>query len=133
VIDKTGGAIVLGGIAWGGPHDCFVAQLSADGRQLRYATLLGGDVSVDAPQLAAPANGFAAGAIQTNVTLSWSAVNDPSGIEAYNYQMSSRPDFPDSCIQFRGSVSGTLRWRVRVISGAGTPGAWSNTQRVGIG
>jgi hypothetical protein len=43
----------------------------------------------------------------TNITLAWNPVNDASGIEAYNYQMSSRADFPANFIQFRGSVSGT--------------------------
>jgi hypothetical protein len=95
-----------------------------------------GDLNVDAPALATPANGFESGVTQSNVTLTWNPVADPAGIEAYNYQMSSRPDFPGNFIQHRGSVSGTSialtdlaqivwYWRVQAADRAGNLSAWS--------
>jgi hypothetical protein len=94
-----------------------------------------GDVNVDTPVLSAPANGVFLGALNS-VTLSWNAVADPSGIEAYNYQMSSRPDFPASFIQQRGTVTTTSftdndiaritwYWRVQAADRAGNLSAWS--------
>lgn len=94
-----------------------------------------GDLSVAAPTLASPANGASLPGV-SNVTLSWDPVADASGIEAYNYQMSARPDFPDAFISYRGSVSGTSvpltgvatvtwYWRVQAADRAGNLSAWS--------
>ena len=233
-VDSTGAAIVLGGTRSydfpttrgaydrtlggivGAPYDCFISRFSADGSQLLYSTLLGGngtdpmvgslgneceqptlndeshiiyaggnsvivvgetkspdfpatsgafdtsyatgpagfvptrdtfitrltltaddsgDLTVATPVLVSPANG-AVIPNTFNVTLTWNAVADASGIEAYNYQMSSRPDFPDGFIAFRGSVRSnslpltsvgqtTWYWRIQAADRAGNLGEWS--------
>lgn len=95
-----------------------------------------GDLTVAAPTLISPANG-AATPNTTNVTLAWNSVADTSGIEAYNYQMSSRPDFPDAYVHYRGSVATnslsltsvaqvTWYWRIQAADRAGNLSEWSS-------
>jgi predicted phage tail protein len=80
----------------------------------------------------------------TNVTFTWNPVSDPSGIEAYNYQISTRSDFPEQWIAYQGSVAGTSvnpgpvgmvtwYWRIQAAGRAGNLSAWSDPFVVHLG
>jgi hypothetical protein len=108
--------------------DVFIARLSL----LPDAS---GDLTVAAPVLVSPADGASMPGT-TNVTFTWNAVPDPSGIEAYNYQLAAKPDFSEPSIAYRGSVSGTSLnpgplalvtwyWRIQAADRAGNLSAWS--------
>lgn len=85
-----------------------------------------------APGLLAPAAGAS---VQIPFSISWSAVSDPSGIVAYNWQVSNSPSFSpvlkiDSTSgQTEGTISGlaagTYYWRVQAVNSAFEQGAWS--------
>src|ERR1051325_2072128 len=78
-----------------------------------------------APAPVAPADGAS---VIVPFTISWTAVNDPSGIVAYNGQGSSSPDFPPVILQsstngatqdnVSGLSNGTYYWRVQAVNGA---------------
>src|SRR2546426_44421 len=71
-------------------------------------------------------------------TISWSAVSDPSGIVAYNWQVSSSSTFTPVILQnstngatqdiVSGLANGTYFWRVQAVNGAFVQGAWSPAQ-----
>src|SRR5258707_12183285 len=79
----------------------------------------------------------AAGANLTSpLTISWSAVTDPSGILGYNWQVSTSSTFPTVALQnstnaditqdtVSGLPNGTYFWRVQTVNGAFVKGAWS--------
>jgi hypothetical protein len=86
-----------------------------------------------APTPLSPANGAN---VLEPFAISWSAVSDPSGIVAYNWQVSTSPAFApvtrlDSTdgqtLQetISGLPFGTYYWRVQAVSGAFEQGAWS--------
>ena len=111
-----------------GTSDAYVLKLALDADA-------SGDLTVDAPVAVRPING-AAFSGSGYVTLEWTTVADPSGIEAYEYQVSPKPDFPDGFLHFKGSVKATnVRlsqpglvtwfWRVRAADRAGNLSAWS--------
>jgi len=97
-----------------------------------------GDLTADPPALVSPADSaiFHNGLIGR---IAWSGVADTSGVEAYEFQVSSRSDFPKSFILFRGGVTETevvippsrelpqvpLFWRVRTADRAGNLSGWS--------
>jgi hypothetical protein len=88
-----------------------------------------------APTLLAPAAGAG---VQIPFTISWSAVTDPSGIVAYNWQVSTSSAFTNIVVQnstsgqtqdtVGGLANGTYFWRVQAVSGAQVQGAWSATR-----
>ena len=104
-----------------------------------------GDLTVDTPTLLLPANNST---FSTNglVRLQWSDVSDPSGIEGYQYEVSSKPDFPSGFTFPKGSVNENeliiesmslntpFFWRIRAADGAGNLSAWSapNTFTLGV-
>src|SRR2546427_13093695 len=75
-------------------------------------------------------------------TISWSAVSDPSGIVAYNWQVSSSSTFTPVILQnstngatqdiVSGLANGTYFWRVQAVNGAFVQGAWSPAQRFNV-
>lgn len=85
-----------------------------------------------APTLVAPAAGAS---VQLPFSVSWSGVSDPSGIVAYNWQVSNSSSFSpvlkiDSTGgQTQGTISGlatgTYYWRVQAVNSAFEQGAWS--------
>jgi len=102
-----------------------------------------GDLIVDAPVPVSPIDGSTS-ATSGYVTLEWTPVSDSSGIEAYVYQVSSKPDFPANFIQYKGSVKDTRAlltqlaevtwyWRVRAADRAGNLSAWSAASSFGLG
>src|SRR5258708_37794606 len=76
------------------------------------------------------------------LTLSWSAVSDPAGIVAYNWQVSSSVNF--SPVLFQNSTSGqtqdtvgglangTYFWRVQAPNGTPLPGTWSAARNFSV-
>lgn len=85
-----------------------------------------------APTLVSPADGAV---VSEPFTISWAAVSDPSGIAAYNWQVSSSAAFTSVLLQsstngatqdtVSGLADGTYFWRVQAISGDFVSGAWS--------
>lgn len=89
--------------------------------------------AVAVPALLAPASGAS---LTAPLTISWSAVTDPSGILGYNWQVSSSSTFSTIAAQnstnvgitqdtVSGLASGTYFWRVQAVNGAFVQGAWS--------
>jgi hypothetical protein len=89
--------------------------------------------AVAVPTQLAPA---AAASVTSPVSISWSAVTDPSGILGYNWQVSTSSSFPTIAMQnstnvgittdvVSGLPNGTYYWRVQAVSGAFVQGAWS--------
>jgi len=85
-----------------------------------------------APSLVSPADGAV---VSEPSTISWTAVNDPSGIVAYNWQVSSSAAFTSLLIQsstngatqdtVSGLADGIYFWRVQAVNGDFVQGAWS--------
>jgi len=88
-----------------------------------------------APGGLSPAGGAS---VQTPVGLSWLSVTDPSGIVAYNWQISTSSNF--SSLSFQNSTNGQTSdtasglsngkyfWRVQAVSGVFAQGDWSAAQ-----
>jgi hypothetical protein len=86
-----------------------------------------------APALLGPANGAQ---VTEPFTISWSAVTDPSGIVAYNWQVSPSSSFSpvvalDSTSgptqdTVDGLATGTYFWRAQAVNGNFVQGAWSS-------
>ena len=105
-----------------------------------------GDLTVSAPILQSPATNLVAGGSGGVVRLGWTAVDDPSGIEGYVYEVSSRSDFASGFTSPKGSVNSTevilesiaintqYFWRVRAADRAGNLSDWSavGTFRAGV-
>ncbi len=108
----------------------FVAKLT-----LAAATA---DAAVNAPTPISPANNSTTGGSGGVVRFGWTAVDDPSGIEGYVYEISGKPDFPEGFVQ-GGSVNSPelllesiaintpYFWRVRAADRAGNLSDWSAT------
>jgi hypothetical protein len=106
--------------------------------KLHLAADAGGDLSADPPTLLSPPNGALTdyGSIYR---FRWSDVPDPSGIEAYVLEVSTKPDFPANFTQYRASTPGSelildalattipWYWRVRTADRAGNLSDWSAT------
>ena len=85
-----------------------------------------------APSAVSPVDGAG---VTEPFTISWTAVSDPSGIVAYNWQVSSSSAFTSVLLQsstngatqasVSGLANGTYFWRVQAVNGAFEQGAWS--------
>jgi hypothetical protein len=85
-----------------------------------------------APSPVSPADGAG---VTEPFTISWTAVSDPTGIIAYNWQVSSSSAFTSLLLQnstsgetqasVSGLADGTYFWRVQGVNGAFEQGAWS--------
>jgi hypothetical protein len=88
-----------------------------------------------APTPLAPANGAS---VVIPFTISWSAVSDPSGIIAYNWQVSPSSSFSSVVASnstggqtqavVSGLATGTYFWRVQAVNGNFVQGAWSSAR-----
>src|SRR5919198_476299 len=90
-----------------------------------------------APALLSPAAGAS---VQEPFTISWSSVTDPSGIIAYNWQVSSSSSFTPLIMQnstsngqtttatLSGLANGTYFWHVQAVNGAFEQGVWSTAR-----
>jgi hypothetical protein len=98
--------------------------LSASGR--------GATAAPAAPSPISPAD---AAIVTEPFTISWTAVSDPTGIVAYNWQVSSSSAFTSVLVQsstngatqdaVSGLADGTYFWRVQAVNGDFVQGAWS--------
>jgi hypothetical protein len=94
-----------------------------------------------APTVVGPANGAS---VTSPFTISWSPVtSNPSGVVAYNYQVSTSPTFTPVIYQdsvnspttqdvVSGLPSGTYYWHVQAVNGDMQQGAWSETRSVTV-
>jgi len=96
--------------------------------------------AVAVPNPLLPASGAG---LTSPLTISWSAVTDPSGILGYNWQVSTSSTFPAIALQnstndgitqdtVSGLPNGTYFWRVQSVSGAFVKSAWSATRSFNI-
>jgi len=96
--------------------------------------------AVAVPNPLSPASGAN---LTSPLTISWSAVTDPSGILGYNWQVSTSSTFPTVALQnstndgitqdtVSGLPNGTYFWRVQAVSGAFVKSAWSATRSFNI-
>jgi hypothetical protein len=101
-----------------------IVYVTAGGRAVAAAPL--------APSPVSPADGAS---VTEPFTISWTAVSDPSGIIAYNWQVSSSSAFTSVLLRnstngetqasVSGLANGTYFWRVQAVNGAFVQGAWS--------
>src|SRR5215467_7433521 len=111
---------------------------------LAFALILAGVstafAAVAVPNPLSPASGSN---LTSPLTISWSAVTDPSGILGYNWQVSTSSTFPTVALQnstnvgitqdtVSGLPNGTYFWRVQAVSGAFVKGAWSAARSFNI-
>jgi hypothetical protein len=111
---------------------------------LAFALILAGVstafAAVAVPNPLSPASGSN---LTSPLTISWSAVTDPSGILGYNWQVSASSTFPTVTLQnstnvgitqdtVSGLPNGTYFWRVQAVSGAFVKGAWSAARSFNI-
>ena len=92
---------------------------------------------VPAPTIVAPANGAS---VTEPFNISWSSVtSNPSGVTAYNWQVSTSPTMTPIVYQHSvnspttqdvvsGLANGTYYWQVQAVDGAFDQGAWSAAQ-----
>jgi hypothetical protein len=125
--DTTYGSVVLG----------------SDGYVMRFTTEPdnSGDLTVGVPTLLSPPNGATFGDGTLLTRLQWTAVPDPSGIDGYEFELSTQPNMTNAIdgtahineTVYPGAGSGdaglslsTWYWRVRAADRAGNLGAWSS-------
>jgi hypothetical protein len=88
-----------------------------------------------APPAPSPVSPTEGAGVTQPFTISWTAVSDPTGIIAYNWQISSSSGFTSLLLQnstngatqasVSGLANGTYFWRVQAVNGAFEQGAWS--------
>jgi len=130
-LSTTAGAMVPIVDEVSNPRNIFVAKL-------HLAADASGDLTANPPTLLSPPNNGSSdyGSVDR---FSWSDVPDPSGIEAYVLEVSTKPDFPANFTQYRVSsrsselileaLATTIPWywRVRTADRAGNLSDWSAT------
>src|SRR5438128_8388856 len=94
--------------------------------------------SVAAPAAPAPLAPASGASLLEPFTLSWSAVSDPGGIVAYNWQVSPSSSFVPVVLQsstmgptqdtVSGLANGTYFWRVQAVDSALVQGTWSQAR-----
>ena len=125
-------------IGGGASNEGFVTKIALDADA-------SGDLTANVPTLVVPADGatFHNGLLGR---LEWNGVTDASGVEAYEFQVSTRADFAQGFILYRGAIPGTdavippsvgntgglctctFFWRVRTSDRAGNLSAWSTAR-----
>jgi hypothetical protein len=95
----------------------------------------GGRVAAAGPPAPSPVSPADGAGVTQPFTISWTAVSDPSGIVAYNWQVGSSSAFASVILQsstngatqdtVSGLANGTYFWRVQAVNGAFVQGAWS--------
>jgi hypothetical protein len=117
--------------------------LGSDGYVMRFTAEPddSGDLTVASPTLVSPPNGVTFGSGSTKARFQWTAVVDPAGIDGYEAELSTNPNFTNAIrltshtteYLYPGAVSGeaglslgTWFWRVRAFDYAGNISAWSS-------
>ncbi|NUT55943.1 MAG: hypothetical protein HOQ03_08175, partial [Thermoleophilia bacterium] len=133
------GAFRLEGSFFSAPPDCTVTV--SDGVTSAPARLSGCVASAPPPpSVAAPSPLSPADAAGVTVPfdIGWSAVSDPAGVVAYNWQVSRTTAFSGTSVVIQNSTGGTRTdapvsgladgayfWRVQAVNGKNVQGAWS--------
>jgi hypothetical protein len=88
------------------------------------------------PAAPSPLSPAAGASVTAPLTISWSAVSDPAGIIAYNWQVSASSTFGVVIAQnstmgptqdtVSGLANGTYFWRVQAVNSAFVQGTWSS-------
>src|SRR5919204_4551855 len=109
---------------------------------LVWALLGGGTTAAAAPPAPTPLGPANGAQVLVPVTISWSAVSDPAGIVAYNWQVSPSSAFAAVILQnstsgqtqdtVGGLANGTYFWRVQAVNGAFVQGAWSQARSFNV-
>jgi hypothetical protein len=145
----SGGKFRIERTGYTAPADCTV-DVNDGSATPRVATLSGCTVSSpppppppppasSGPAAPPPLTPAAGESVTTPLTLSWSAVSDPSGINGYNWEISASPTFSPLVTRSStlptvtqekvgGLLNGTYYWRVQAVNGALVQGAWSATR-----
>ena len=94
-----------------------------------------GRSAVAAPPAPSPISPADGAVVTQPFTISWTAVSDPAGIVAYNWQVSSSSTFASVLLQsstngatqdaVSGLADGAYFWRVQAVNGEFAQGAWS--------
>ncbi len=97
--------------------------------------IAGGRAIAAAPLAPTPVSPTDGASVTQPFTISWTAVSDPTGIIAYNWQVSSSSAFTSVLLQnstngateasVSGLADGAYFWRVQAVNGAFEQGAWS--------
>jgi hypothetical protein len=98
-----------------------------------------GGSAIAAPTAPTPLAPADAASVTLPFTISWSASSDPSGITAYNWQVSATSSFANIVRQnsvtapatqdtVSGLANGTYFWRVQAVSNSFVQGPWSATR-----
>ena len=94
------------------------------------------------PAAPSPLSPAAGASVSAPLTISWSAVTDPAGIIAYNWQVSASSTFGVVVAQnstmgptqdtVSGLANGTYFWRVQAVNGSFVQGTWSQARSFSI-
>jgi hypothetical protein len=97
--------------------------------------IAGGSAIAGAPAAPSPVAPAKGASVQLPFAISWSSVTDPSGIVAYNWQVSPSSAFTPIILQnstngatqdtVSGIANGTYFWRVQAVNGQFVQGNWS--------
>ncbi len=107
------------------------------------ALFVGSAPALAAPTAPRPLGPADSASVTLPFTISWSAVSDPSGILAYNWQVSASSTFakvlrqdsvmaPATSDVVSGLAVGTYFWRVQAVSNYFVQGPWSTARRVKV-
>jgi hypothetical protein len=102
-----------------------------------------GGSAIAAPTVPTPLSPANSASVTLPVTISWSAASDPSGITAYNWQVSATSTFakivrqgsvtaPATQDSVSGLAAGTFFWRVQAVSNDFVQGPWSATRSFSV-
>jgi hypothetical protein len=108
-----------------------------------FALVLGIAPALAAPSAPRPLSPADSASVTLPFTISWSAASDPSGILAYNWQVSASSTFakiarqdsvtaPATSDVVSGLAAGTYFWRVQAVSNDFVQGPWSTARRVKV-
>jgi hypothetical protein len=110
---------------------------------LGFALIVGVGPALAAPTAPRPLAPADSASVRLPFTISWSAASDPSGILAYNWQVSATSTFakvsrqdsvmaPATSDVVSGLAVGTYFWRVQAVSNDFVQGPWSTARRVKV-
>src|SRR5215218_6644523 len=108
-----------------------------------FALVVGIAPALATPSTPRPLSPADSASVRLPFTISWSAASDPSGILAYNWQISASSTFakisrqdsvmaPTTSDVVSGLAAGTYFWRVQAISNDFVQGPWSTARRVKV-
>jgi hypothetical protein len=108
-----------------------------------FTLVVGVAPALAAPTAPRPLSPADSASVTLPFTISWSAASDPSGILAYNWQVSATSTFakvlrqdsvmaPATSDVVSGLAVGTYFWRVQAVSNDFVQGPWSTVRRVKV-